>query len=88
LEDYQHPGNKRTKVKPIKIDFAETVSFPLKMINQDGDTLTRKLPSPYFKIVGDTAFPIYGNYVEDLFILKRDGYLTAREIFKNGKLTK
>jgi hypothetical protein len=85
-DDYEHENNKRTKVKPIKIEFAEPVYYLLKMINEEGDTLTRKLPKPYFRTVGDTAFALYGNYVKDLFVLKRDGYLTAREIFKNTKL--
>lgn len=87
-EDYQHDNNKRTKVKTVKIEFAEPVFYPLKMITEQGDTLTRKFPKPYFKTVGDSALVVYGNYVDDLFKLKRDGYLTAREIFKNGKLSK
>ncbi len=87
-DDYEHENNKRTKVKPIKIDFVVSVFYLLKMINEEGDTLTRKLPKPYFRTVGDTAFALYGNYVKDLFVLKRDGYLTAREIFKNGKLNR
>jgi hypothetical protein len=85
-DDYEHGNNKRTKVKPIKIEFAEPVYYLLKIITEEGDTLTGTLPKPYFRTVGDTAFALYGNYINDLFILKRDGYLTAREIFKNGKL--
>jgi hypothetical protein len=87
-DDYEHENNKRARIKPIKIEFAEPVFYPLKMINDEGYTFSRKLPKPYFKTVGDTAFALYGNYVKDLFILKRNGYLTAREIFKNGKLNR
>ena len=85
-DDYEHDNNKRTKVKPIKIEFAEPVYYLLKIITEKGDTLTGALPKPYFRTVGDTAFAVYGNYINDLFILKSDGYLTAREIFKNRKL--
>ena len=85
-KDYGHEYNKKTRVKPVKIDFAEEVSYPKKIIRSDSQVITINYPKPYFKIVGDKAVAVYGNYVNDLFILKRDGYLTAREIFKNGKL--
>ena len=85
-DDFEHEYNKKTKIKPVKIDFAKTVYYPLKMVTEQGDTLKRNLPKPYFKKVGDSAIAIYGNYINDLFILKRDGVLTARKIFNNGKL--
>lgn len=84
--DYNHDFNEHTKIKPIKIEFAVKVAYPTKMIDDDGRKHTLSYPKPYFKMVGDSAFAVYGNYVEDLFKLKRDGFLTAREIFKNGKL--
>lgn len=85
-DDYEHAYNKNTKIKPVKIDFSETVYYATKMVNDEGQTLTRTLPKPYFRTVGDSAVAVYGNYVDELFMLKRDGYLTAREIFKHGKL--
>jgi hypothetical protein len=85
-EDYEHENNQRTKIKPVKIDFAEQVYYGLKRITEQGDTLRRTFPKPYFKTVGDSALAVYGNYVPELFILKRNGYLTARKIFRNGKL--
>lgn len=86
--DYLHEYNKQTKVKPVIIHFAERVCYARKIITEQGHTLTANYPKPYFKTVGDSAVAIYGNYVHDLFILKRDGFLTAREIFRNGELTK
>jgi len=50
--------------------------------------LTRSYPKPYFKTIGDSAIAVYGNYVEELFELKRDGYLTARELFVDKKLNR
>ncbi len=85
-DDYGHDYNKYTKIKPVKIDFAETVTYPTRMPGDDGKELTFLFPKPYFEINGGSAIAVYGNYVDDLFKLKRDGYLTAREIFKNGKL--
>lgn len=85
-EDYGHDYNKKTKVKPVIINFEKEVSYPTKIILADSQVVTRSYPKKYFKTIGDRAIAVYGNYVEDLFILKRDGYLTAREIFKDGKL--
>lgn len=87
FDDYEHEYNKKTKIKPTKIEFAQPVYYHLTKITEQGDTIRRSLPKPYFKTVGDSAVAVYGNYVNDLFILKRDGVLTAREIFKKGKLT-
>ncbi|MBS0646241.1 MAG: hypothetical protein JSR97_06585 [Verrucomicrobia bacterium] len=87
FDDYEHEYNKKTRIKPTKIEFAKPVYYPLKKVTEQGDTLRHSLPKPYFKTVGDSALAIYGNYVKDLFLLKRDGVLTARDIFKNGKLT-
>ena len=82
-DDYSHSYNKNTNVKPEKIDFAEEVSFPAKVKDDDGKEYDLYYPEPYYKIVGDKAIAIYGNYVTELFKLKKDGYLTARELFGN-----
>ena len=71
-DDYKHPYNKHTIIKPIKIDFAERVAY---LANDE-------YPKPFFKTVGDSSIAIYGNYIEELFALKKTGILTARELFK------
>ena len=71
-DDYNHPYNKHTKIKPIKIDFATRVAYPT----------NEEYPKPFFKTIGDSTIAIYGNYVEELFALKKTGILTARELFK------
>ena len=86
ISDYRHSFNQNTKVKPVKIDFKQEVSYPAFYFNKYGKSILKGYPQPYFKIVDDRAVAIYGNYVDELFILKRDGYLTARKIFKDGKL--
>lgn len=85
-KDYDRKSNTFSNTRPIKIDFAEEVIYPTKILWVTGSIVTRSYPSPYFKTIGDSARAIYGNYVEDLFKLERDGVLTARQIFKNGKL--
>jgi len=80
-DEYDHVYNKETTVKPEKIDFAERVSFPARGIDDNGKEYILSYPSPYFNQVGDTAFAVYGNYVPELFQLKRDGVLKARKLF-------
>lgn len=77
-DDYEHAYNKSTRVKPEKIPFATEIIYPLKTRGRD---MTWHYPEPYFKITGDSAIAVYGNYVEDLFRLKKEGVLTARNLF-------
>ncbi|MBX3257836.1 MAG: hypothetical protein KF862_27145 [Chitinophagaceae bacterium] len=86
IKDYKHGNNKKIKIKPIKIGFQIPVIYPLKEIRGNGDTIQLSYPKPYFKTIDNGAIVVYGNYVEELFILKRDGFLTARNIFHNGEL--
>jgi hypothetical protein len=77
--DYQHDYNKNTTVKPELIDFVKQVSYNIKGRNkEDIDYL---FPSPYFKIVGQKAVAVWGNYIDELFELKKGGILKARSIF-------
>ncbi|WP_066402101.1 hypothetical protein [Flavisolibacter tropicus] len=80
-DDYEHPYNKHTEIKPVKIKFVAKVTFPTKTVDDEGRQLEYLFPKPYFKTEGDSAIAIYGNYVEDLFALKKSGVLTARGLF-------
>ena len=80
-DDYKHSYNKNTIVKPEPIDFIEEVSYPIKIKDADERDIEFSYPAPYFNIVGDKAIVIYGNYIEDLFRLKKEGILTARQLF-------
>ena len=79
--DYKHSGNDDTKIKPIRIDFLENVYYSTKFKDAEGKTYTLEYPEPYFKKVGDSAMVVYGNYVRELFRLKKNGFLSARGIF-------
>jgi hypothetical protein len=72
VDDYKHPYNRHTKIEPTRIDFAERVAYQK----------NEEYPKPYFKTIGDSTIAIYGNYVEELFTLKKTGILTARDLFK------
>lgn len=80
-DDYDHSFNEKTSTKPEIIEFKEEASFPTKMKDKEGNTINLSFLEPYFKTVGDKAVVIYGNYVEELFKLKRDGFLKARKLF-------
>lgn len=74
IHDYTY--HNITTVKPEIIDFKTEVSYPVKTEYQDGSIEEHYYPEPYFKIVGDKAIAIYGNYIEDLFRIKKEGSLS------------
>jgi hypothetical protein len=78
-QDYNHENNKNTTIKPEPISFKEPISFDVK--NRDKESIKRYYPEPYFRIKKGRAYPMMGNYIQELFELKRDGFLTARGIF-------
>lgn len=80
--DYEDPYNKHTPISPIKIDFAQGITLPEKIFDAEGRELIPSYPAPYYKKVGNRSIPVYGNYVEELFALKKTGVLTHRGIFK------
>ena len=81
--DFNHSYNENTTVKPEKINFIEPVKYSTirKFYNGESDTIN--YPAPYYKTINDSAIAIYGNYIEELFKLKKEGILTARSLFGN-----
>jgi hypothetical protein len=86
-EDYNHSFNKGTEVKPEKIEFASEVSYPVKIKSENGAIHEYSYPTPYYQTTGNKAIAIYGNYIEDLFRLKKEGVLMSRGLFfdRNAK---
>nr|WP_293837103.1 hypothetical protein [uncultured Arsenicibacter sp.] len=77
--DYNHPFNDSITVKPERILFKEKVSYPVD--NLTSENRKRLYPAPYYKIKNGRATAIYGNYVDDLFTLKQQTVLKAREMY-------
>jgi hypothetical protein len=77
--DYEHDFNKNTTIKPEPIKFEKEVSYNLK--GRTKKDIAEWFPSPYYKIKGNKAIAVYGNYVEELFGLKQSGVLKARGVF-------
>ncbi len=70
-------------VKPEIIPFEKPVKFNTSRYFFNGMIFCdeKSFPAPYFRIAGDTAFAVYGNYVEELFKLKKEGVLRGRGRF-------
>ncbi len=82
VHNFGQEGKRNKSVQPQKIDFAEEVSYPLSLVEKD--EIDCWFPEPYYKIAGDKAIALYGNYIEDLFRIKKEGVLSARGLFGNG----
>jgi hypothetical protein len=78
-QDYNHDFNKNTTVKPEPVSFKHPVSFNIGKL--DNEVILEYYPEPYYTIKDGKAYVKMGNYIEDLFKLKRDGYLKARGLF-------
>ncbi|GAB2781872.1 hypothetical protein GCM10027275_27030 [Rhabdobacter roseus] len=74
--DYEHPDNENTSIKPVRVKFKEEVSVDISEFKKEA--IDRWFPSPYYKITGNKAIVVMGNYINELFQLKKDGILKAR----------
>lgn len=77
---YDKTKYRDTSIKPIKLNFKEDVSIDL------NDYLKKHryflYPKKYFKHIDNKVITEYGNYVEDLFTIKKEGILKARGYFE------
>lgn len=76
--DYQHPYLEKepTRVKPEKVPFGPDAFIDI--TGYDPEIAQKQFPAPYYRLEGNRAVPVLGNYVEDLFQLKKEGVLKAR----------
>jgi hypothetical protein len=65
------PNNSNIKLE--KIEFQDTIFFPAIYKDEYGDDEDFPYGEPYFKLVGNKKIPIYGNYVEEIFKIKKEG---------------
>ena len=79
--------NSTISPQPEKIDFEDNVNFPVMHKDKFGDDEDFPCGEPYYKLIRDKKIPVYGNYIEDLFIEKKDGVLAARGLFKDTSKT-
>ena len=68
------------QLKPVSLEFAEPVVFDLEKLATK--QIKEFYPKPFFAIEGNKAVCLMGNYLDELFWVKRTGVLKARRIFK------
>ncbi|WP_426061532.1 hypothetical protein [Hymenobacter sp. B1770] len=77
--DYEHPFAKSTTVKPEKISFPAEATVDVTKYSPE--RIQEVFPKPYYTIGNGQATPLMGNYIEELFQLKKQGNLKARGLF-------
>jgi hypothetical protein len=78
--DYAHINNKNTTIKPVKIQFKDkpcidTTETKWYTFGDSYDPL-------YYKVEGKKAYPTHGNYIPELFLLKKNGFMKYSGYFK------
>jgi len=81
--DYNHPYKDSITVKPEIIPFVDKVFYSIEKM--PADEIKKWFPQPFYRIEKKRAIAIYGNYLDDLFLLKQQTILKARGIFVSGQ---
>ena len=77
--DYNHSFNKETSIEPVRIEWQTPPSFEYEKVSTK--KLKERFPVPYYQVDDKTVTVIFGNYVQELFRLKKNGFLKARGYF-------
>jgi hypothetical protein len=79
--DEKYKDSIKTQIKVVKLDFLKPMTFKINS-SRDSATIKEVFPEPYFKIDGQIATGLMGSYVEDLFIVKKEGILKQLGYFR------
>jgi hypothetical protein len=71
--NYRDYDSTKGGIKPRKTEYAEPVTYKVKGLSRN--KLNLHFPTPYFTITNKVATAQYGNYVEELVQMKKDGLL-------------
>lgn len=77
--DYNHPYNDEIDVSPRKILWENPPVFDLEHLTVA--EIEENFPAPLFRRDGKTVTAVYGNTLQELFLLKKNGVLNARGYF-------
>jgi len=69
IQDDNHKYNNPKGIAPEKISFIQEVAYSI--TGRTKENVAYWFPSPYYKIQNNKAIAIWGNYVEQLFELKK-----------------
>lgn len=80
--DYNRSGYRKhftdeITVKPEVIEFEVDVFYE----KNNWQDFQKRFSSPYYKIEGNKAIAVYGNYVEELFEIRKQSILKSRGLF-------
>jgi len=67
-------------INPVKLEFDKPVTFKINF-KVDSLRIKKVFPEPYFRIVNNRAIGVMGAYVEDLFLIKKEGILKGLGYF-------
>ncbi len=79
-DPYRFDDYHRKEVKLAKLEFDKPLLFDLKEFKDK--YIKAVFKEPYFRVNGNKAECLTGAYIEDLFIVKKEGILKARGLFK------
>jgi hypothetical protein len=79
--DERFKDSVKTPIPVVRLEFPKPVTFKINP-SFDSMTIEEVFPKPYFKVEGLTATGLMGSYVEDLFLLKKEGILKQLGYFK------
>jgi hypothetical protein len=77
--DHDRVDSSKNPPKPIKIDFAEEVSYST--IGLKKREIKQRFPEPFYQIADTKAIAVYGFHVPELFEFDKRGVLTATGLF-------
>lgn len=77
-DPYRYDDYHRKDLEAQRIPFVDSVFYDLSKFNKA--YIEKHFPEPYFRIEGQKAIPLMGAYIDDLFVVKREGVLKARNI--------
>ncbi|MBX0292961.1 hypothetical protein K3G63_21135 [Hymenobacter sp. HSC-4F20] len=76
-DDLTHPMARKGP-KPTKLTFASPVEVDVTKL--DAEQRKEYYPAPYYRVEGQKAIAVYGNYVDELLQIKKSTVLKARGI--------
>lgn len=79
--DEQFKDSLKTTIPVGKLNYKKPVTFKVNP-SLDSAKVKEVFPEPYFKVEGQTATGLMGSYVDDLFIIKKEGVLKKLGYFK------
>ena len=74
--NYNFDDSLASKIKPRIIEYEKEVSFDVKGMSRKA--LASSYPTPYYSIQKKRAIAMYGNYLQEVVQLKKDGALKTR----------